>query len=385
MKQDVGIQTRVDWCWPQPERELEPMSPIGLSPNETRCAIPEEEEEVEEEKKKIPDATGHILGQVELDLNQLGFLHGQKGSWKSRLRSISLDLGVRWVMNLVVITNVFILGVQAASEWSGWLIVDLIYAVFFVAEILYKVAARGGLLIFCPRRPDWRWNLFDLFLAVVASFEVIVGFLDLPMQADGVNAIRSMRLVRITRVLRLIPFEMREFVSDLMMMIDGALAGVRTLFWSILLMTLPVYVFALILTETLGAKNAGRGEVGWEFNTMARSMFTSFRCLVGGDCSAMDGTPLFAHIVEEHGWFFGALFCFTQVCMSFGLFNVIISVYVENVIENAKHNDHLQKQRRLSDKKRMSEKSLELIYMLWSEVQKTNLGTATFVEKPPKF
>jgi len=234
-------------------------------------------------------------------------------------------------------------------------------------------------MIFWPGQADWRWNLFDLVLALIASFEVAVGFMKHTVNADGLNAVRSMRLVRITRVLKLIPLEMRSVFSDLMMMIDGALAGVRTLFWSIVLMTLPVYVFALILTETLGAKNVSRGEVGWEFNTMSRSMFTAFRCLVGGDCAAMNGTPLFPHVVEEHGWFFGVLFCFTQVCMSFGLFNVIASVYVENVIAHAKNHDHLQHQRRLKDKKKMSGKSIELIFLLWSEVQKANIGNTSFI------
>lgn len=395
-KQDVEVQT-LDWTFDQPGLS----NGNRCSPNDARCEVLEEKQVAEEvfmeQEMELRKGPGGLIRQPtrtsmdmlgapeDVDLSALDLAHGH-GSLTERLRSISLDFVVRVVMNFVIISNVFILGAQAASkEWDGWLIVDLIYALFFVAEIVYKVVARGGFLIFCPGKADWRWNLFDLALAAIACFEVAVGFMDLDAGAEGVSALRSMRLVRITRVLKLIPVEMKSYFSDLMMMIDGLLTAVRTLFWSIVLMTLPVYVFALILTETLGAKQAGEGEVGWEFNTMARSMFTSYRCLVGGDCAAMNGTPLFPHVVEEHGWFFGVLFCFTQVLMSFGLFNVITSVYVENVINNAKQHDALQLQRRLKDVTKMKQKSIELIYMLWSENVKANGGIKAFAGETAEF
>jgi len=52
--------------------------------------------------------------------------------------------------------------------------------------------------------------------------------------------------------------------------------------------------------------------------------------------------------------------------MTFGLFNVIIAIYVESTVAAAKFNELRQKQHRLTDKQVFAERSLELCEVIWS-------------------
>jgi hypothetical protein len=375
--QDAEIQTRVDWNLPQ-----------RPAPRENRME-PKEQEIIDVRvprllAKSVDADTEELLKNVHIDVQQSAALEHSPSKLQVLLQALTVDLCIRLFMNVVIVSNVLVLGAQASSEWSGWLYVDLVYCILFVLEILYKVSARGGLWIFVPcRHDDWRWNVFDLLLAGLATMEVVLGFADNMAEnaASDVSSIRVVRLVRIARVLRVARL---GIFRDLIMMIEGALGGVRTLFWSFALIIVPLYAFALFLTETLGSKKVPKGQAGWEFGNMQRSMFTAFRCLVAGDCASMNGTPLFAHVIEEQGWFFGFFYCCCSVMMTFGLFNVIVSIYVENVIANAKHNDDLQRKRRLHDKTRLAEKTFELIYYFFHELYKQRLGES-FTEKCPEF
>merc|ERR1719171_3077227 len=100
---------------------------------------------------------------------------------------------------------------------------------------------------------------------------------------------------------------------------------------------------------------------------MERSMFTAFRCIVIGDCTAKNGTPIFPNLVNQHGWGYGVAYCFTSVCMTFGLFNVIVAVYVENTMSAAKNNELLQRQRRLEDDDHFVERVVRLGRFLWHQ------------------
>jgi len=149
-----------------------------------------------------------------------------------------------------------------------------------------------------------------------------------------------------------------------MMMINGMIGGMRTLFCSILLICLPLYAIALVMRESIGEANGSQRET---FRSVKNSIFTVFRCLVSGDCTDKGGRPLFILVTEEYGWLYGVIYCLTVLLMTFGLFNVIIALYVEQTVAAAKHNDILQRRLRLQDQQRLAIKTTELIQALWKE------------------
>jgi len=140
-------------------------------------------------------------------------------------------------------------------------------------------------------------------------------------------------------------------------MLNGAVGGIRTLFWSIVLICMPLFVVALVLRETLGQEEDA--DNGAEmFSSLTMSFFSVFRCVVAGDCTAADGRPIFVLVSARYGWGYGALYGFTVIVMVFGLFNVIVAIYVENTVAAAKYNDMKKKELRLRNQEMFNEKSL---------------------------
>merc|ERR1719183_1001972 len=85
-------------------------------------------------------------------------------------------------------------------------------------------------------------------LVSLALFELIAFLVTL--DSGGQTAVlRLARLTRISRVLRLLRL---EFFSELSMMIQGALGGMRTFMWACLLLLLLVYFVAFIFRQSIG-------------------------------------------------------------------------------------------------------------------------------------
>merc|ERR1719330_211531 len=126
------------------------------------------------------------------------------------------------------------------------------------------------------------------------------------------------------------------------------LGGVQTLVWSMVLFLLMVYVLALIFRELLGRK-ADHVEVFQLFNSVPRSMFTTFRCSFG-DCSTVGGAPLFEQVQLDYGGahsLFYSLFVFT---VTIGIFNVISAIFVESTMAAAMALEQGKRSARLQDK-----------------------------------
>merc|ERR1719414_2918665 len=94
---------------------------------------------------------------------------------------------------------------------------------------------------------------------------------------------------------------------------------------------------------------------------------TTFRCLVAADCTQEEGKPVFVLVSYKYGWGFGLLYCLMQFLMTFGLFNVIVSINVENAVSAAKFNDLALKRQRRRDKEYFQGKAQSLLTLIWRE------------------
>merc|ERR1711908_64549 len=101
------------------------------------------------------------------------------------------------------------------------------------------------------------------------------------------------------------------------------------------------------------------------FHSVYAAFFTMFRCVVSGDCSTKDGRPIFVLVAAEYGWEFGVMYCITVMFMTFGLFNVIVAIYVENTVTAAKFDDVNKQRKRLMDDQLLATKAAELVKLIW--------------------
>mmetsp|Transcript_51600 Transcript_51600/g.122787 ORF Transcript_51600/g.122787 Transcript_51600/m.122787 type:complete len:738 (+) Transcript_51600:39-2252(+) len=264
-----------------------------------------------------------------------------------------------FLMSIVVVINTIIIGVSTDVQrsWGGWFLFDTIFAICYLVEFLLKMIWVGCHRYF--RGQDALINTFDFVLLILAWIEVgfVIAFDD---TTSGTNLLQLVRLARIIKVLRVCRLGM---FADMLMMINGAIGSFKTLLYSIFLITLPLYVVSLFFHELL-REHSNEGLGAEEFETLALSIFNIFRCIIANECANPDGKPIFSRVVSNYGWGYGLVYCFTVTFMTFGLFNVIVAIYVENIVTAAKLTARRSKRKRLLDHAFFEEKCLECLRYL---------------------
>jgi len=118
------------------------------------------------------------------------------------------------------------------------------------------------------------------------------------------------------------------------------------------------------------------------FATVGRSMLTVFRCFVDG-CSAQDGTPLAVHMYNTYGWWTAVIYGMSMLFVTFGLFNLIMAVFVENTMEVAKYDEarrqRLKKKQSIEAAQSM-QRLVEKIYQV-ARVVHNNSGTTLITQE----
>eukprot|EP00929_Paragymnodinium_shiwhaense_P059899 TRINITY_DN29966_c0_g1_i1.p1 TRINITY_DN29966_c0_g1~~TRINITY_DN29966_c0_g1_i1.p1 ORF type:complete len:719 (+),score=150.88 TRINITY_DN29966_c0_g1_i1:73-2229(+) len=226
-----------------------------------------------------------------------------------------------------------------------FLALDIAFSAAFTLELIIKLSINGCRKQFCGPH---RWaNLFDASLIFIDMMQLFLR-LALPgnnslRDAPSASLFRLIRLAKLARILRLVK---SEVFQDLLAMIQGMLGGMTTLSWAMLLFLLAVYVVALLCREALG--NGSVENVSDYFDSVPRSMFTTFRCAFG-DCSSANGVPISEYVDREYGPMFSVLYCMFIFITTIGLFNVISAVFVESTMAAAADIQSKKKKARLAD------------------------------------
>jgi len=304
-----------------------------------------------------------------------------KGCWHRLLHEkFYRDSVIECGMGITIFLNAVCIGVSA--DWNrdnrlAWAGVDSIFAVIFIAERVYKLRETGCFEY--SFGPNWRWNMFETLLAVMAVVELYLdlGEVRVGIPTSVVRFVRLFRIVKIFRILRL------EFFRELMLMVNGVVYGSKTLMWSILLIAITLYVIALVMRETAGEHYSSTDyehdvDGSGSFRNLPTAFFTVFRCVVAGDCDTPTGQPIFVLLTAKYGAGYAVVYCTTLLLMQFGLFNVIVAIYVENTVAAAKYNEMSQMHRRLMDKDLFFRKMEEMLRLI------LELGRAGAPSSSPK-
>eukprot|EP00929_Paragymnodinium_shiwhaense_P106237 TRINITY_DN71475_c0_g3_i1.p1 TRINITY_DN71475_c0_g3~~TRINITY_DN71475_c0_g3_i1.p1 ORF type:complete len:1085 (-),score=296.00 TRINITY_DN71475_c0_g3_i1:406-3660(-) len=118
------------------------------------------------------------------------------------------------------------------------------------------------------------WFVFDLFLVIFMIWEtwvsvamyLIVGGSSNPGDNDGASVLRVFRLLRLTRVARLA--RLLAVMPELMVLIKGLAMAMRSVFSTLVLMVLIMYVFAILCTQLMADDFTGKNS----FQTVPKSM-----------------------------------------------------------------------------------------------------------------
>eukprot|EP00928_Gymnodinium_smaydae_P095266 TRINITY_DN816_c0_g2_i1.p1 TRINITY_DN816_c0_g2~~TRINITY_DN816_c0_g2_i1.p1 ORF type:complete len:602 (-),score=146.06 TRINITY_DN816_c0_g2_i1:165-1970(-) len=228
---------------------------------------------------------------------------------------------------IVILINAVVLGVSAdvAPTSVVWQVFEIVFALLFTLEAVVKIRVFGRGSYFCG--PDRPWNWFDVMCIMLAYIDLSIAYIIVPfIGAEGVDLnslafFKMVRLLRLTRLIRLLRF---KFFAELKMMILGVFSGIRTLFWAIILLMVIVYLVGVVMKKTVGTDHP-------EFASVMNAMFTVFRCFTDG-CAAYDGTPLQERLYVDYGYFFVLAYSLVYLFITFGLFNLIMAIFIDNVV-----------------------------------------------------
>eukprot|EP00929_Paragymnodinium_shiwhaense_P064365 TRINITY_DN3222_c1_g1_i1.p1 TRINITY_DN3222_c1_g1~~TRINITY_DN3222_c1_g1_i1.p1 ORF type:complete len:794 (-),score=107.64 TRINITY_DN3222_c1_g1_i1:152-2533(-) len=291
---------------------------------------------------------------------------------------------------VVIMFNAITIGWGTDNPSETLRIVEHTFNGMYLLQIAFKLSVLGPRHLFGGS--DRYWNCFDALLCVFALVDLL---LEVAAHAQGglnnslLSMLRLVRLMRLQRVLRLLRY---RCFSELRLMVKGVAAGCRTLFWAIVLLSFVVYVFSLVLRQMLGddiknctigaetcnaedgtgmAKYLKADSIDQLMGTLPRAMFTVFRCFAG-DCSSPEGTPvaLVLYDVYEVGFVFP--YCLAFLFVTFGIFNMIVAIFVETVLEAAR-----QKRRVAADQESiLFGQQLQRLLMRFLPTEDGNAGAA---------
>ena len=151
-------------------------------------------------------------------------------TWQVRFEKLRSNKIFEAVVISIIVISALVIGAKTYEETTKidqWLLsLDIAVTIFFLVEILIRMAAERTLLSFFKKG----WNVFD-FLIVTASL--------IPM--DESEMVLLARLLRIFRVLRLV-----SMIPELQMLLGALVKSVPRMGYVVLLMFIIFYIYAAL-------------------------------------------------------------------------------------------------------------------------------------------
>lgn len=268
------------------------------------------------------------------------------------------------VFVFIIILNAVVIGLEVdlvdPEERDWWaLVLEGLFAFAFAIEVICKVRYKE-----CAWVAQSPWHFAQLLITVLVCLDFLLYllFLAIPdVDYESHGYMRMLSLLRILWIFRLSKlFRSRSF-EEMRLMVEGVKVSFAIIVWVSLLMVVSLYIGAVFMTTEVGhnietyslyRKVSG----GWDheeyFGTVLKSMYTLFQCITLDRWSS----DIARHVVQNQ-WYMSCFFLLFLLLTSFGLLNVVVSVFVEHTISAAASNDD---KNRIREEKRKKEELMGL-------------------------
>jgi len=105
---------------------------------------------------------------------------------------------------------------------------------------------------------EWRWNIFDFFMAMSAVLDIYV-FVLTDDEAVNITFIRTFRLLKAVKVLRMV--RVLRFFRELRLMMCSIVGSLASLAWSLVMLIAVMYLGALVFVQAATPVLAEPGDV----------------------------------------------------------------------------------------------------------------------------
>lgn len=241
----------------------------------------------------------------------------------------------------VITLNALYTGVAADHEIQNltgeptttMLVVEIVFLSFYIVELSLKFLVHRQFL-FCNE--DMGWNLFDLILVLLAFVDIVAVHLG-GGGGSNMNFARSLRIFKMGKILRM--FRVIRFLRELRVMVASIIGSFVSLFWSLVMLSMIIYLFALIFVQAMTLHLAGMGDsidaleearAMHYFGGVAKTSKTLYQVTTGG----LDWENVY-DILEPCGWIYTIAFVFYIAFWTFAVMNILTGIFVDNALKLA--------------------------------------------------
>mmetsp|Transcript_25715 Transcript_25715/g.59990 ORF Transcript_25715/g.59990 Transcript_25715/m.59990 type:complete len:699 (-) Transcript_25715:114-2210(-) len=281
----------------------------------------------------------------------------------------------------LIVANMAFFGIEAQHRAScrcssipgAYTVIDYTFTAMFVAELLVRVFAYKARIF---SNKHGLWNLLDLVIVTISLGEIL--FTETKLDSGSVNLshVRIMRTVRTFRIFRMI--RLVRFFRSLRILVHSILKTLRSLVWTMILLCIIMYLFAILFTEAatqylIDEAVARREELELSlqpdlkaqeisqdleehFGSVYKAMFALFKGITCG----MNWEDL-SEPISHTGGFWLAMFIFYISFAFFAVLNVVTGVFCQSAIESAAHDDDMVVQEMLEEKNRYIKRLWKLV------------------------
>lgn len=208
----------------------------------------------------------------------------------------------------VILINAVVIGAEtfplSASVMSVLVVIDGICIAIYTVEAILKIAAYRTRYFTDP------WNIFDFVILILCLLPA--SMLPIPVQVA--------RVLRITRALRV--FRLVSALRPLRILVDGIVRAIPGVLWTVVLLLIVYYVFAIIGTVMFGSTFPD-----W-FGNIGDSFYTLFQVMTLESWSMGISRP----VMEVFPWAW-AYFVPFVIVSAFVMANVVVGIIVGTMDE----------------------------------------------------
>jgi len=219
---------------------------------------------------------------------------------------------------------------------------DIVCFIYFSFEIILRLIAfhRHFFTVF-----GWAWNIFDLTLVILQSFEEVMVLFDLGEHPHlGWSGLRICRVLRSVRCIRMMKFTL--YSTELKLLASCIVHSFSSFCWATLFLSFFIYIIGVFLTDNLVSTRIERHDARGDelvvlsefFGSVPRSWMSLLQALTGG----MDWDILVRSLDKASPWF-SFLFILYILFGYLAVLNVVTGLFVNGAMERSQAVNDMQR------------------------------------------
>lgn len=233
------------------------------------------------------------------------------------------------------------------------------------------------LYFFC--NADKKWNWFDFILVLLSVQDMVVFYLVRNADTGGnLKFMRIFRLARLAKILRVV--RVFRIFRELSTILESFQRSLIALFWSIVMLSFALYIFALIFVQGfVGFLTLESDNIDQDIKETSLMYFGSvLLAIVHLYMAVTNGNDwiVYYEVVERCGSFYRLVFLFYTFFSVFALFNILTGIFVEKaVLATQPDRDEI-----ILEQCRKSRREADEFRVLCRHLDEDNSGTISFEE-----